>query len=204
VGDTGLSGTAIEVTEAIVKSAPRSDLQVGKQFEKYCPAMQFEMPSASPFNILDSCGHESLQICDPNHRKRSPKLALIEKGFGNLHELQGMNTAGEMVVSPKGGGAPKGIDGRFSNLRMKATHFAVRIAVSPDRNGIKPQLDVPYAPWKAPNPLGFGWSEPVSLLTFPPYEQTKVSARRVQRVRLQHAITKHIGRLLFDKPLARG
>src|SRR5260370_11919209 len=68
------------------------------------------------------------------------------------------NSPGEIITSPKGGGALQGIGEKFSpDLFTGTGNFTVPIALPPGRNGFKPQLSLAYSTGNGNGPLGLGW-----------------------------------------------
>jgi RHS repeat-associated protein len=71
------------------------------------------------------------------------------------------NSAGaaqQIIVSPKGGGAQKGIGEKFApDLQTGTGNFTVPIALPPGRNGFQPQLNLVYSTGNGNGPFGLGW-----------------------------------------------
>src|SRR5512147_2486037 len=66
--------------------------------------------------------------------------------------------AQQIIVSPKGGGAQKGIGEKFApDLQTGTGNFTVPIALPAGRNGFQPQLNLVYSTGNGNGPFGLGW-----------------------------------------------
>ena len=62
------------------------------------------------------------------------------------------------ISLPKGGGAIKGIDEKFSVNAVNGTaSFSVPLPISPGRNGFAPALGLAYNSGGGNSPYGLGW-----------------------------------------------
>src|SRR5207248_11685160 len=70
------------------------------------------------------------------------------------------------ISLPKGGGAIRGIDEKFSANPVTGTgSMTVSIATSPGRSGFGPQLSLSYDSGAGNGPFGFGWSLSLPSIT---------------------------------------
>lgn len=70
------------------------------------------------------------------------------------------------VKLPKGGGAIRGLDEKFSvNPSTGTATLTLPIAVSPGRSGLGPQLALSYDSGAGNGPFGFGWSLGLPAIT---------------------------------------
>ena len=70
------------------------------------------------------------------------------------------------VSLPKGGGAIRGLDEKFSvNAATGTGSMAVQLPLSPGRSGFTPPLRLSYDSGSGNGPLGFGWSLGVPAIT---------------------------------------
>src|SRR5690348_10831978 len=70
------------------------------------------------------------------------------------------------ISLPKGGGAIRGIDEKFSANPVTGTgSMSVTIATSPGRSGFGPQLALSYDSGAGNSPFGFGWSLSLPSIT---------------------------------------
>jgi hypothetical protein len=70
------------------------------------------------------------------------------------------------VSLPKGGGAIRGIDEKFSVNAVNGTGtLTLPIAVSPGRSGFGPQLSLSYSSGAGNGPFGFGWNLSTQTIT---------------------------------------
>ena len=73
-----------------------------------------------------------------------------------------MGTSGSapsnVISTPKGGGALKGIGESFAaDLNTGTGNFSVPLALPPGRNGLQPALRLEYSTGNGNGPFGFGW-----------------------------------------------
>jgi hypothetical protein len=62
------------------------------------------------------------------------------------------------ITLPKGGGAVRGIDEKFSvNPANGTASFSIPIASAPGRSGLGPQLSLSYSSGPGNGPFGFSW-----------------------------------------------
>ena len=65
--------------------------------------------------------------------------------------------AQQIIVSPKGGGAQKGLGEKFTpDLQTGTGNFTVAIALPPGRNDFQPQLNLVYRTGNGNGPFGLG------------------------------------------------
>jgi RHS repeat-associated protein len=70
------------------------------------------------------------------------------------------------VSAPKGGGAIKGLDEKFSvDAATGTARMALQLPLGPGRSGFTPGLQLVYDSGSGNGPLGFGWSLGISAIT---------------------------------------
>lgn len=83
--------------------------------------------------------------------------------------VQGVSVAGVQLPTinlPKGGGAIRGIDEKFTANPVTGTgSMSVPVATSPGRSGFGPQLSLSYDSGSGNGPFGFGWSLSLPAIT---------------------------------------
>jgi len=81
----------------------------------------------------------------------------------------GNKSSGDIISTPKGGGALSGMGEKFSpDLHTGTGNFTVPIAVPPGRNGFQPQLNLVYSTGNGNGPFGLGWSLSIPGVTARP------------------------------------
>jgi len=86
---------------------------------------------------------------------------------GSSHDSASASSSPLPSISlPKGGGAIRGIDEKFSANPVTGTgSMTVSIATSPGRSGFGPQLSLSYDSGAGNGPFGFGWSLSLPSIT---------------------------------------
>src|SRR6266699_2554022 len=86
---------------------------------------------------------------------------------GSSHDSASASSSPLPSISlPKGGGAIRGIDEKFSANPVTGTgSMTVSIAASPGRSGFGPQISISYDSGSGNGPFGFGWNLSLPSIT---------------------------------------
>ena len=65
----------------------------------------------------------------------------------------------DLISTPKGGGAQKGLGEKFSpDLFTGTGNFTIPLALPPGRNGLQPEINLAFSTGNGNGPFGLGWS----------------------------------------------
>ncbi len=109
-------------------------------------------PSGAAGRPADTAGPPPGTVGQPAGRPESAASAQTDK-LARAADLL------PSVSAPKGGGAIRGLDEKFSvSAATGAGSMAVKLPFSPGRSGFTPALQLSYGSSSGNGPLGFGWS----------------------------------------------
>ena len=136
-------------------------------------------PSGAAGRPADAAGPPPGTVGQPAGRPESAASAQTDK----------LTHAADLLPSvsaPKGGGAIRGLGGKFSVSAPTGTgSMAVKLPFSPGRSGFTPALELSYESSSGNGPLGFGWSLGLPAITRKTDKGLPAVLRR-RRVRCLH------------------
>ncbi|GCE06808.1 SpvB/TcaC N-terminal domain-containing protein [Dictyobacter aurantiacus] len=102
----------------------------------------------------------------PNDENRQNGNSLIDAKVSPQGAVNANSSPLPAISLPKGGGAIRGIDEKFSANSVTGTgSMTVPIATSPGRSGFGPQLSLSYDSGAGNGPFGFGWGLSLPSIT---------------------------------------